>query len=76
MKKDFDVIQKKINLHGNEITRIQGLSGKMAMKKGLNDGELKRGKARLNEQNKVIHENKDVGKSLRETINSAGATGN
>ena len=31
MKKDFDVIQKKINLHGNEITRIQGLSGKMAI---------------------------------------------
>ena len=75
MKKDFDVIQKKINLHYNEITRIQGLSGKMAMKKGLHEGELKRGKARLNEQNKVLHEMKDTGKSMREEVNSAGAEG-
>lgn len=46
MKKDYDVLLKQINLHNNEITRIQGLASKMALKKGLFEGEAKRTKVR------------------------------
>lgn len=44
MKKDYDVLLKQINLHNNEITRIQSLASNQAMKKGLYEGEAKRQK--------------------------------
>ena len=44
MNKDYDILQKKNNLHSNEISRIQGLTTKLSLKKGEEEGELKRTK--------------------------------
>jgi hypothetical protein len=44
MKKEFGILSKKNHLHEHEITRIQGLASKNAMKMGINYGELKRSK--------------------------------
>ena len=65
MKKEFDVLQKKIHLHENEIKRIQGLSSKYAMKKGRFEGELKRRKYRSNEQNQIIKLSKKIESSFQ-----------
>ena len=34
MRNEFDILQKKIHLHENEIKRIHGLATKYAIKKG------------------------------------------
>lgn len=65
MKKEFDVLQKKIHLHENEIKRIQGLSSKYAMKKGKFEGELKRRKYRSSEQNQIIKQSKKIESSFQ-----------
>lgn len=65
MKKEFDVLQKKIHLHENEIKRIQGLANKYAMKKGKFEGELKRRKYRANEQNQIIKLSKKIESTYR-----------
>lgn len=58
MKKEFDILQKKIHLHENEIERIQGLSSKYALKKGKYEGELKRRKFKSIEQNQIIKQSR------------------
>lgn len=60
MKKEFDVLQKKIHLHENEIERIQELSSKYADKKGTNEGELKRLKFKSSEQNQILKQSKST----------------
>lgn len=37
MKKEFDVLRKKNNLHEIEIRRLQGLEKKWASKKGMSE---------------------------------------
>jgi len=54
MKRDFDVLMKKTHLHENEIKKIQGLAAKYAMQKALNDGELKRMKAKSKKMNDIL----------------------
>ncbi len=67
MKKEFDVLQKKIHLHENEIERIQELSSKYADKKGNNEGELKRLKFRLSEQIQILKQSKSTSLKKEET---------
>lgn len=54
MKRDFDILMKKTHLHENEIKKIQGLSAKYAMQKALQDGELKRMKAKSKKMNDIF----------------------
>lgn len=54
MKRDFDVLMKKTHLHENEIKKIQGLAAKYAMQKALQDGELKRMKAKSKKMNDIF----------------------
>lgn len=70
MKKEFDVLQKKIHLHENEIKRIQGLASKYAIKKGHFEGELKRRKYRSNEQNQIIKISKKIEPSFKNRSDS------
>lgn len=54
MKRDFDVLSKKTHLHENEIKKIQGLASKYAMQKAIEDGELKRTKAKSKKFNELL----------------------
>ncbi|CAD8067432.1 unnamed protein product [Paramecium sonneborni] len=60
MKKAYDVLLKQINLHNNEITRIQSLSNNLAMRKGLYEGEAKRQKVQSQLQNAIIAQTKAI----------------
>lgn len=60
MKREFDVLKKKIGLHENEIKRLQGLAGKYAMKKALHEGELKRDKEKSRKINAIITGTKTI----------------
>ena len=75
MKKEFDVLQKKIHLHENEIKRIQGLTSKYAIKKGNFEGELKRRKYRAIEQNQIIKLSKKIESISRSPSNSSAEQG-
>ena len=46
MDKELNVLQKEINLHVNDIKRIQGLISRLAVKKGEVNDELRRAKER------------------------------
>ena len=46
MDKELNVLQKEINLHVNDIKRIQGLVSKLAMIKGCSQDEIRRNKDR------------------------------
>jgi len=54
MNRDFDVLKKKTHLHENEIKKIQGLAATYALQKALNDGELKRMKAKSKKMNDIL----------------------
>ncbi|KAM3145583.1 hypothetical protein pb186bvf_002357 [Paramecium bursaria] len=58
LKKDYIVLQKEIGLHKNEIERIQSLATQGAIKKGQEEGELKRMKDRAKIQNFIISDSK------------------
>ena len=60
MHKDFDTFKKKINLHENEIKRIQGMAIKYSYKMGENDGELKRSKDKSRKLNSLLTETKAI----------------
>lgn len=51
MKRDFEILKKKNNLHEIEILRLQGLEKKYAMKKGTFEPELKRTKKLQKQRN-------------------------
>ena len=51
MKKEFEVLRKKNNLHEIEIRRLQGLEKKWAEKKGTNEPELRRVKKMKKQRN-------------------------
>jgi len=44
MNKEYQTLKKLVKLHEHEIKRIQGLATKLALNKGLNEGELQRTK--------------------------------
>lgn len=44
MDKELNVLQKEINLHVNDIKRIQGLMTRLAVMKGETNDELRRNK--------------------------------
>lgn len=46
MDKELNILQKEINLHVNDIKRIQGLISRLAYKKGEINDELRRNKER------------------------------
>lgn len=54
------MLLKQIGLHSNEIERIQSSSTQSALKKGREEGELKRMKERARIQNYIIGETKNV----------------
>ena len=58
MKKQFEVLRKKNNLHEIEIRRLQGLEKKWAAKKGEEEPELKRTKKLKNQRNQILEEYK------------------
>jgi hypothetical protein len=62
MKKEFDILQKKNHLHENEITRIQALSAKWAIRKGTFEPELKRTKNLERRRNEILSDYKRVAK--------------
>ncbi|CAD8148976.1 unnamed protein product [Paramecium octaurelia] len=67
MKKAYDVLLKQINLHNNEITRIQSLSTNLALKKGLYEGEAKRQKVQAQLQNAIIAQTKAISNQDKKT---------
>eukprot|EP01016_Furgasonia_blochmanni_P009439 TRINITY_DN13911_c0_g1_i1.p1 TRINITY_DN13911_c0_g1~~TRINITY_DN13911_c0_g1_i1.p1 ORF type:complete len:319 (+),score=68.51 TRINITY_DN13911_c0_g1_i1:61-957(+) len=60
MAKEYEVLKKQIGLHENEIKRIQNLAIKSNLKKGIDDGELKRTKDKSRKQNDIISQTKLV----------------
>lgn len=58
MKKEFEILRKKNNLHETEIRRLQGLEKKWAERKGIFEPELKRTKNYKKQRNDVLGEYK------------------
>ena len=65
MEKDLDVLQKQINLHVNDIKRIQGLIKRLAIKKGLNADEIRRLKEKARNTQKYIKQTKAVESTVK-----------
>ena len=63
MKKEYEVLKKKMYLHENEIKRVHGLGAKIAWKKGERDGEIRRAKMRARKQNHIIESSKSLRRS-------------
>ena len=77
MKREFDVLKKKIHLHENEIKRIQCLAAKYALKRALTEGELKRDKEKARKRNTILTASKSIaggffspGKTQTDIMNS------
>lgn len=62
MSKEYQVLEKQIGLHENEIERIHHSAATLNMNKGLYRGELMRNKDKSREQNKILEMTKQVGK--------------
>lgn len=60
LAKDFDILQKQIALHENDIKRLQNLSTKKAWNRGETLGELYRLKSTLTNQNEIIQNSKKI----------------
>jgi len=58
MEKELNVLQKKINLHVNDIKRIQGAVSNLAIKKGQNADELRRKKIMARKTQEQINKSK------------------
>eukprot|EP00357_Protocruzia_adherens_P006894 CAMPEP_0115000420 /NCGR_PEP_ID=MMETSP0216-20121206/16749_1 /TAXON_ID=223996 /ORGANISM="Protocruzia adherens, Strain Boccale" /LENGTH=516 /DNA_ID=CAMNT_0002365519 /DNA_START=252 /DNA_END=1802 /DNA_ORIENTATION=- len=70
MQKELDVLQKEINLHYHDIKRIQGLATKLAVKRGLNNDELRRGKNRARKTMEAIKNSRQSKKVMGLSIQS------
>lgn len=68
--KATDVLNKQINLHIKDITRIQNSISNIYLEKGKKADEMKRSKARQSNTNKVLAAIKTI-----KSTNSAGASG-
>lgn len=60
MRKEFNILQKKIHIHEREIQRIQSLVSKYAIFRGSFLGELIREKTRSKQQNDIMESAKRV----------------
>ena len=60
MDKDLTILQQEINLHVADITRIQGLMGRLALKKGMTADELRRNKEKSRKTQAFLSETKKV----------------
>lgn len=60
MDKELNVLQKEINLHVNDIKRIQGLISRLALKKGEINDELRRDKERARKTMKQLKNTKKI----------------
>lgn len=65
LAKDYDILQKQIALHENDIKRIQNLSIKKALSRGETLGELYRLKATLRNQNEILQNAKKIDMSAQ-----------
>lgn len=63
MDKDLIVLQKEINLHVADIKRIQGLMQRLALKKGLQQDELRRTKDKSRKTQAFLSQSKKVASS-------------
>lgn len=60
MDKQLNVLQKEINLHVNDIKRIQGLMSRLAITKGKTNDELRRNKDKARKTNKQLTNSKKI----------------
>lgn len=60
MRKEFNILQKKIHIHEREIQRIQNLVSKYAIFRGIFSAELIREKTRKKQQNDIMESTKRV----------------
>mmetsp|Transcript_44038 Transcript_44038/g.42618 ORF Transcript_44038/g.42618 Transcript_44038/m.42618 type:complete len:173 (+) Transcript_44038:860-1378(+) len=75
MDKELNVLQKEINLHVNDIKRIQGLISRLAIKKGEVNDELRRDKERARKTMKQLNNTKKIeGTASPERTMKAGQT--
>jgi hypothetical protein len=58
MEKDLNILQKSINLHVNDIKRIQGAVSNLAIKKGQTSDELRRKKIMAKRTQEQINRSK------------------
>lgn len=61
MDKSLNILQKEINLHVNDIKRIQGLMTRLAVMKGETLDELKRNKDKARKTMKQLNNTKKLG---------------
>jgi hypothetical protein len=61
MDKELNVLQKEINLHVNDIKRIQGLMSRLAVMKGEANDELRRNKEKARKTMKQLKGMKKIG---------------
>lgn len=78
MDKELNTLQKVINLHVNDIKRIQGLMARLACKKGETYDELRRNKDKAKKTMKEIKNSKKiesgVDKTMKGTLVTTGNT--
>jgi hypothetical protein len=76
MDKELNTLQKEINLHVNDIKRIQGLISRLAIKKGDNNDELRRNKVRAKKTMQEIKNSRKIesgiDKTMKNTLAAAG----
>lgn len=76
MDKELNTLQKEINLHVNDIKRIQGLISRLAVIKGKNNDELRRNKDRAKKtMNEIKNSRKiesGIDKTMKNTLAKAG----
>jgi hypothetical protein len=75
MDKELNVLQKEINLHVNDIKRIQGLISRLALIKGESQDELRRNKDRARKTMKQLKNTKTFeGSSPERTMRGVATT--
>jgi len=76
MDKDLNVLQKEINLHVNDIKRIQGLTSRLAIMKGETNDEIRRNKDKARKTMQQLKSTKKVGdgSSPERTTKAGGFT--
>jgi hypothetical protein len=77
MDKELTTLQKEINLHVNDIKRIQGLMSRLAVKKGDTNDELRRNKDRAKKtMNEIKNSRKtgDADKTMKGTLLNTGTS--
>jgi len=74
MDKELNVLQKEINLHVNDIKRIQGLISRLAIMKGKSYDELKRNKEKARKTMRQLKNTKKIGEASSPDRTMKGTT--